>query len=136
MGCYYVFPREDVWIVRVYELRVLYAMVNRIKFSPVKFMVRQWLENFRLVGPVECTSLITRIAQGLGVLNCAKFSYIESPRFFIDENYLVFGHTLKHAKDGSLIFSYPGYTNEIWLPNTDYHLYLTFELRPAEASQE
>ena len=34
------FPREDVRIVRVDELRVLYAMVNRIKFSPVKFMVR------------------------------------------------------------------------------------------------
>ena len=65
---------EDVRILRVDELRVLYAMVNKIKFSPVKFLVCQWVENFRLVGPVECTSLITRIAQGLGVLiNWAKF---------------------------------------------------------------
>ena len=111
-------------------------MVNKIEILHVKFTIHQWLENFHLVGPVECTSLITRIAQGLGVLNWAKFSYIEAPCFFIDENYLVFGHTLKHVKDGSLIFSYPGYTNEIWLPNTDYHLYLTFELRPAEAVQE
>jgi hypothetical protein len=61
-------PREDVRIVHVDELRVLYAMVNKIKFFPVKFMDRQWLENFLLVGPVECTSLITRIAQSLGVL--------------------------------------------------------------------
>ena len=73
------------------ELRILYAMVNKIKFSPVKFMVCQWLENYRLVGPVECTSLITRIAQGLGVLNWAKFCYIETPRFFIYEIYLVLG---------------------------------------------
>ena len=43
------FPREDVRIVRVDELCDLYAMVNRIKFSPVKFMVRQRLKNFRLV---------------------------------------------------------------------------------------
>ena len=71
----------------------LYAMVNKIKILHVKFTIHQWLENFHLVGPVECTSLITRIAQGLGVLNWAKFSYIEAPCFFIDENYLVFGHT-------------------------------------------
>ena len=74
MGCYITcFSREDVQILRVDELQILYAMLNKIKFSVVKFMVRQWLENYRLVGPVECTSLITRIAQGLGVLNWAKF---------------------------------------------------------------
>ena len=78
--------------------------------------------------------------------NCSKFwcvelgkiSYIEMPRSFIDENYLVFGHTLKHARDRSLIFFYPGYTNEIRLPNLDYYLYncrsLTIELRPVEAA--
>ena len=122
--------------MRVDELRILFAMVNKTKISPVKFMVRQWLENFHLVGPVECTSLITRIAQGLGVLNWAKFSYIEAPRFFFDDNYLVYGHTLKHAKDGSLIFFFPGYVNEIRLPNPDFHSYncrsLTFELWPME----
>ena len=72
------FPREDVRIVRVDELRIIYAMVNRIKLSPVKFMVCQWLENFCMIGPVECTSLITRIAQSLGVLNWARISYISA----------------------------------------------------------
>ena len=68
-----------------------------------------------------------------------KVFYIETLRFFIDENYLVFGHTLKHAKDGSLVFFFPSYTNEIQLTNPDFHLYncwsLTFELRPAEAAR-
>ena len=54
----------------------------------------------------------------------------------IDENYLVYGHTLKHAKDASLIFFFPGYVNEIPLPNLGFHLYkcrsLTFELQPVE----
>jgi hypothetical protein len=117
------FPREDVRIVRVDELRIIYAMVNRIKLSPVKFMVCQWLENFRMIEPVECTSLITRIAQSLGVLNWARISYISAPRLMIDENYLVYGHTLKHAKDASLIFFFPGYVNEIPLPNLGFHLY-------------
>jgi len=106
------FPREDVRIVRVDELRILYAMVNKMKISPIKFMVLPWLENFCLIGPVECTSLITRIAQGLGVLSWDKFSYIEAPRSFINENYFVYGHTLKHAKYGSLTFFLPSYINE------------------------
>jgi len=83
------FPREDVRTVRVDELRILYAMVNKIKISPVKEMVRQWLGNFRMVGPVECTSLVTHIANGLGVLSWAQISYIAAPRITIDVAYLV-----------------------------------------------
>ena len=56
------FPREDVQTVRVDELHILYAMVNKIKIAPVQEMVHQWLGNFRMSGPVECTSLVTRIA--------------------------------------------------------------------------
>jgi len=46
-------------------------MVNKIKIALVQEMVRQWLGNFRMSGPVECTSLVTRIATSLGVLNWA-----------------------------------------------------------------
>jgi len=35
------FPREDVRTVRVDELRILYAMENKIKIAPVQEMVRQ-----------------------------------------------------------------------------------------------
>ena len=40
------FPSEDVRTVRNNELRILYAMVNKIKIAPVQEMVRQWLGNF------------------------------------------------------------------------------------------
>jgi hypothetical protein len=53
------FPTDDVWPVRIDELRIIFAMVNKIKISPVKSMIKQWLENFTMVGAVECTSLIT-----------------------------------------------------------------------------
>ena len=53
------FPREDVRTIRVDELRILYAMLNKIKIAPIQEMVRQWLGNFQMVGPVECTSLVT-----------------------------------------------------------------------------
>jgi len=126
------FPREDLRTVQVDELRIFYAMVNKIKIALVKEMVCQWLGNFRMVEPVECTSLITRIANGLGVLTWAQITYIAAPRMQIDLAYLVQGHALKSALDGSIIFFFPGYVNEIPLPNPGLRLYksrsLTFEL--------
>ena len=90
-----------------------------------------------MAGPVECTSLVTRIATSLGVLNWARFIYITTPRPSIDLAYLVQGHTLKSALDGSIIFFFPGYVNEIPLPNPGLRLYksrgYTFELQPIEA---
>ncbi len=38
------------------------------------------------------------------------------------------GHILKHGLDGSLIYFFPGCTNEIPLPNVGYHLYNYHEL--------
>ena len=118
------------------ELRILYGMVNKIKIAPVQEMVRQWLGNFRMFRPVECTSLVTRIATSLGVLNWARFSFITTPRPSIDLAYLVQGHTMKSAPDGSIIFFFSGYVNEIPLPNSGLRLYkshgYTFELQPIE----
>lgn len=97
------FPRDDVRTIRIDELRILYSMVNKIKIAPVQEMVRQWLGNFRMVGHIECTSLVTQIASSLGVLNWAQISYITAPCPKIDLAYLVQGHTLKSAPDGSII---------------------------------
>ena len=90
-----------------------------------------------MVGPVEFTSLVTRITTSLGVLNWAQFTYITTPRPSIDLAYLVQGHTLKSALDGSILFFIPGYVNEIPLPNPGLRLYksggYTFELQPIKA---
>ena len=131
-----LFPRDDIRPVRNDELKILYAMVKKIKISPVKPMIAQWLENFRMTGPIECTSLITRIAANVGALAGKTCSYIQTPRVLINEAYLVQGHILKHAADQSLVYFFPGYANEIRLPNPELHLYkcrsLTIPLVPQE----
>ena len=66
--------------MRVDDLKLLYAMVKRRKVSPVKFMMNQWKDVFDLMGDVECTSLVTRIAQNLGLLSNALVSYIDTNR--------------------------------------------------------
>ena len=77
------------------ELMILYAMVNKIRVSLAKAMVKQSLTNFRMTGPIECTSLVTRIASNMGILDGDPIPFIEDPHALIDETYLVQGHTLK-----------------------------------------
>ena len=105
------------------ELLILYAMVNKIKISLVQALVKQWLSNFKMTGPIECPSLITRIATCVGALEGNSIPFIEGNRAYIDESYLIQGHTLKRGPDDSLIFFFMGYTNEISLPNAEFHLY-------------
>ena len=118
------------------ELLILYAMVNKIKISPVQTLVKQWLLNFKMMGHIECTSLITRIATHIGALEGNSIPFIEGDRAYIDKSYLIQGRTLKKGPDDSLIFFFMGYTNEIPLPNADFHLYnchsLTIPLVPRE----
>ncbi len=84
-------------------------------------MIRQWLESIKFSAPVECTSLITRIAKELGVVS-DRIAFISATCLRIDEAYLVQGHILKHGADGSLIYFFPGCTN------AGYHLYNCHEL--------
>ena len=89
--------------------------------------------------PIECTSLITRIATRIGTLEGNYIPFIEGDRAYIDEDYLIQGHTLKKGPNDSLIFFYMGYTNEIPLPNAEFHLYnyhsLTIPLDPREGGR-
>nr|AAX95929.1 hypothetical protein LOC_Os11g26450 [Oryza sativa Japonica Group]ABA93434.1 hypothetical protein LOC_Os11g26450 [Oryza sativa Japonica Group] len=133
-----LFPRGDLRPIMGDELIIMFAMVRKIKIAPVKCMIRQWLENIKFSAPVECTSLITRIAKGLVVIS-DQIAFISAACPCIDETYLVQGHILKHGEDGSLIYFFPGCINEIPLPNAGYHLYncreLTIPLHTIEESR-
>ena len=104
----------------------------------VKSMMRHCLEVFSLTGDVECTSMVTRIAQNLGLLNNASLSYIDTERWYIDFEYFRQAHMPKKRNDGQLVMMYLGYTNEIPLPNQDLGLYdvnsFTFDLQVKEAA--
>ena len=93
-----MFPRPDFRTMRVDDLKLLYAMMKRWKVSPIKFMKNQWKDIFDLTGDVECTSLVTRIAQNLGLLGNALISYIDANRWYLDYDYFCHAHTLKKRK--------------------------------------
>jgi hypothetical protein len=94
-----LFPRPDFCTVRVDDLKLLYATMKRRKVSPIKFMMNQWKEVFELKGDVECTSLVTRIAQNLGLLENASIPHIDIPRWYIDYEYFLKAHMLKKKEN-------------------------------------
>jgi hypothetical protein len=61
------------------ELKCMFAMVNRIKYTPVSDIVDYFKNVHKMSGPIECTSMVTRIAMNLGCPEMANLAYIEGP---------------------------------------------------------
>jgi hypothetical protein len=72
-----LFPTAKLCFVATPELKCLFAMVNRIKYTPVANIVDYFKNVHKMSGPIECTSMVTRIAMNLGCLEMANLAYIE-----------------------------------------------------------
>lgn len=119
-----LFPREDDRTVRVEDLKLMFAMVKRRKVSPVKFMMLQWSEIFKRKGNVKCSSLVTRLANSLGLMENSLVTYIAGDRPFITIDHFRQGQSLKGGKNNTAIsMIYRGQATEIPLPNPGLGLY-------------
>jgi hypothetical protein len=131
-----LFPRSDFHTVRNNELKLLYAIVKRTKVSPIKFKMTQWSEILGLKRDVGCTSLATRIARKLGLLENASVAYIDVPRWLIDHGYFNHAHKFKKGKEGNLVMMYTDYTTEFPLLDRNLGLYavdsFVFDLQKKE----
>jgi hypothetical protein len=72
-----LFPMVELHSVTTPELKCLFAMVNRIKYTPVADIVDYFKNVHKMSRPIECTSVVTRIAINLGCLKMANLAYIE-----------------------------------------------------------
>jgi hypothetical protein len=72
-----LFPMVELCSVTTTELKSLFAMVNRIKYSLVADIVDYFKNVPKMSGPIECTSLATRISLNLGCPEMANIVYIE-----------------------------------------------------------
>jgi hypothetical protein len=61
----------ELHFVTTVELKCLFAMVNRIKYTPVANIVNYFTIVSKISGPIECTSLVTQIVINLGYLDLA-----------------------------------------------------------------
>jgi hypothetical protein len=52
-------PMVELHSVATPELKCLFAMVNRIKYTPVANIVDYFINVHKVSGPIECTSMVT-----------------------------------------------------------------------------
>jgi hypothetical protein len=52
-------------------------MVHRIKYTPIADIVDYFKNVHKMLGPIECTSMVTQITMNLGCLEVVNLAYIE-----------------------------------------------------------
>jgi hypothetical protein len=71
------------------ELKCLFVMVNRIKYTHVANIVDYFKNVHKISGPIVCTSMVTRIAMNLGCTEMANLAYIEGDVPVLDLDHFV-----------------------------------------------
>jgi hypothetical protein len=113
-----LFPMAELRSVTTPEIKYLFAMVNKIKYTVVANVVDYFTNVSKISGPIECTSLVTRIAMDLGYSDLG----------YIEEDVLVLG--LDHFVNAHILCEEPAYSvsmlygrKAIWSPNPALRLY-------------
>jgi hypothetical protein len=96
-------------------------MVNMIKYTPVADIVNYFKNVHKMSGPIECTSMVTRIAMNLGCPEMANLAYIEGDVPNLGLDHFVHAHILHEEPDHSLSMLYG--RKVIRLPNPGLRLY-------------
>jgi len=118
---YNLFFRDDLRKVRVGDLQLIYAAINKIQVSPVTLLVAHWLGTPTLQGPVGCTSLITRLAVSLKLLENSSLEFIEEPRFY--HGYDTFRYARMLKREAGIMYMLYDNNTKVRLPNPDLGIY-------------
>jgi hypothetical protein len=103
------------------ELKCLFAMVSRIKYTHVADIVDYFKNVHKMSGSIECTSMVTRITINLGCPEMANLSYNEGGVPDLGLDHFVHVHILREEPDHSLSMLYG--RKAIRLPNPYLRLY-------------
>jgi hypothetical protein len=116
-----LFPMFVLRSVTTPELKCLFAMVNKIKYTPVADIVDYFKNVHKMLGHIECTSMVTRIAMNLGCLEMANLAYIEGDVPILGLDHFVHVHILREESDYFVSMLYR--RKAIRLPNLAPRLY-------------
>jgi hypothetical protein len=100
------FPMVELRSVTTPELKSLFAMVNRIKYTPVADIVDYFKNVHKMSKPIECTSMVTRIAINLGCPKMANLTYIERDVPDLGLDHFIHTHILREESIHSLSMLY------------------------------
>jgi hypothetical protein len=116
-----LFSMEELCSVATPTLKCLFAMVNRIKYTPVTNIVDYFKNVHKMSRPIECTSMVTQIAMNLRSPEMANLAYIEGDVPVLGLDHFVHVHILHEEADHSLSMLYG--RKAIHLPNSGLRLY-------------
>jgi hypothetical protein len=114
-------PMVELCSVSSPKLKCRFAMVNRIKYTPVADIVDYFKNVHKMSGPILCTSMMTQIAMNLGCSKMANLTYIDGDVPDLGLDHFVHAHILHEEPDHSL--SMLDGCKVIWLPNPGLRLY-------------
>jgi hypothetical protein len=113
-----LFSIAELRFVTTAELKCLFAMVNGIKYTPVADIVDYFTNVSKILVPIECSSLVTRIAMNLGYSDLA---YIDGDVPVLGLDHFVHVHILSEEPDYSISMLYG--CKVIRLPNMALQVY-------------
>jgi hypothetical protein len=116
-----LFPMAELCSIITHELKCLFAMVKRIKYTPIADIVNYFKNVHKISGPIECTSMVTWIAMNLGCPEMTNLTYIEGDVSVLCLDHFIHVHILREKPDHSLSMLYS--RKAIWLSNPGLRLY-------------
>jgi hypothetical protein len=116
-----LFLMEELRSIHTPELKCLFALVNRIKYTPIADIVNYFKNVHKMSGPIECTSMVTWIVINLGCPEMANLAYIEGDVPNLGPDHFVHVHILCKEPDHSSSMLYG--RKVIQLPNLSHRLY-------------
>jgi hypothetical protein len=116
-----LFPMVELHSVTTPKLKCLFAMVNRIKYTPVANIIDYIKNDHKMSGPIACTSVVTRIAMNLGCPKKANLANIDGNVPVLGLDHFVHAHIFCEEFNHSLSMLYG--RKAIWLPNMALQLY-------------
>jgi hypothetical protein len=108
-----LFPMAELCSVTTTELKCMFGMVNRIKYTPVADIVDYFTNVSKISGPIECTSLVTRMAMNLGY---SDLTYIKGDVPVLGLDHFVHSHILREEPNYFVSMLYV--RKAILLPNS------------------
>jgi hypothetical protein len=117
-----LFPTWELHFIIVAELKCLFAMVHRIKYTPIANIVDYFKAIDTLSGPIKCTLLVTHIALNIRCPEMHKVAYIERDVPILGLSHFVHAHVLREELNHSISMLYEEGNNVLWLPNQAYLL--------------
>jgi hypothetical protein len=101
-----LYPMAELHFVTTPERKYLFAMLNRINYTLVADIVNYFKNMHKILGPIECISMVTQIAMNLRCPEMANLAYIEGDVPILSLDHFVNTHILREEPDHSLSMLY------------------------------